>query len=374
MGPLCPSRPESIKFLREGTDWLFRTFPDIGGVNLENGDWVSCHCERCMAQKAKPENDASFYWDMMASQVDAVRIGLKHDPDAWMTFATYTPFTEDLIRRDLKTAMKSKAAQAVKYPPRFLNQYDPRAIAQWTVTWMHHPNMWPADATVPPGRLKHHIAFTHLNSYYCMKKTDPDRWWSEPNSTYDEGSEVLFFQIPRAVKGGFEGFVIKGFSGSASPQHDLFYLTFEELTWYPDSTPERFFEHRLTEVYGGAARARQFLKMLRNTTKDPAEILADKAKAEAAAVATERDPRVSLRWRNLAGELGRRVNWRRRWRRRAKSGMGSYEDELRGIEDCKYFSEIAHARGMRIGVPRVRLNRAEPKAECTLISVSSFKK
>lgn len=305
-GAMTACHPESVKFYRDGAEWLFTTFPDIGGVNLENGDWVECWNDDCVAARADPENDPSFYWDMMASQRDIIEVGLKHNPDAWMTFATYTPFTERLIRRDLGNAMKKNLAQGVVYPPRFLNQVDPRSIAHWTVTGMDSTYHWPDDGGPPPGRLSHHIAFTHANSFYGPK-TNPDRWWAEPNASFDEGSPLLFFHIPQAVKTSFEGYVIKGFVGDASPQNELFYLAFEELTWHPNSTPERFFETRLTKIYGGAERATAFLDMLRKTTKVPAKILADRVRAEREAHATEKDPRVSRRWLNLAGELRRRA-------------------------------------------------------------------
>ena len=83
--------PESVQFYQDGAEWLFTTFPDIGGVNLENGDWTECWNDDCVAARADPENDPSFYWDMMASQRDIIEVGLKHNPDAWMTFATYHP-------------------------------------------------------------------------------------------------------------------------------------------------------------------------------------------------------------------------------------------------------------------------------------------
>jgi hypothetical protein len=303
---ITPCNPESVKFFREGAEWLFTTFPDIGGVNLENGDWMSCWNDDCSAAKSLPENDPNFYWDMIASQRDIIEIGLRHQPDAWMTFATYTPFTEPLIRRDLTTAMKQKLAKAVVYPPHFLDQVDPRSIAQWTVSGMNGEAIWPANSGPPPGRLKHHIAFTHTNSFYGQKY-DAARWWAEPNATFDESSPILFFQIPQAIKTGFEGFVIKGFVGDVSPANELFYLAAEELLWNPQSTPEAFLKNRLSVAYGGTERAEHFVKMLRNTTRDVAQIRSDEAAATSEERATQSDPRVSRRWHNLSKELGRRA-------------------------------------------------------------------
>ena len=303
---IAACHPDSVQFFREGAEWMFTTFPDIGGVNLENGDWMSCWNEPCAEEKAKPENDPNFYWDMMASQRDIIEVGLKHQPDAWMTFATYTPFTEELILRDLRRGIEGKLAKGAVYPPRFLDQVDPRSIAQWTVSGMNGDVIWPDDATPNVGRLKHHVAFTHLNSYYGQKY-EAERWWTEPNATFDEASPILFFQIPQAIRTGFEGFVVKGFIGDASPMNELFYLAFEELTWHPDSTQERFFETRLVKAYGGVEQARLYLRILRDTTKQPAKLQADLREAKSQALATGHDPRVARRWHNLASELKRRA-------------------------------------------------------------------
>ena len=53
---LCPSEPANQAWLREGVHWLFETF-DLGGVNLECGDFMVCHCSRCRAQRAAMDGD-----------------------------------------------------------------------------------------------------------------------------------------------------------------------------------------------------------------------------------------------------------------------------------------------------------------------------
>ena len=53
----CPLHPAFRDWLSEGLDWLFREF-EIGGVNLENGDFVVCECPRCRDHRASwPETD-----------------------------------------------------------------------------------------------------------------------------------------------------------------------------------------------------------------------------------------------------------------------------------------------------------------------------
>lgn len=50
----CPSAPETIDWMEEAVSWLAETF-EIGGVNIESGDYGVCDCERCTARR---DNDA----------------------------------------------------------------------------------------------------------------------------------------------------------------------------------------------------------------------------------------------------------------------------------------------------------------------------
>ena len=79
-GTPCPSDPTFQQWLREGADWYFTTLKDIGGVNLEHGDFFQCHCPDCKKQRSLPENDKNYHWDMMATQVPVIQRGMKINP------------------------------------------------------------------------------------------------------------------------------------------------------------------------------------------------------------------------------------------------------------------------------------------------------
>jgi len=111
----------------------------------------------------------------------------------------------------------------------------------------------------------------------------------------------------RAAESGMHGIAIYGERGAVSPANELNYLALEYFGWYPDHAWEQFVEHRLSAAYGGATRARQFLAMLTNTTRDPSEIREGKKKADATADEPSLDLRQRRRWRNLGAELSRRA-------------------------------------------------------------------
>ncbi len=293
---ICPSRAENQDWLRRGTQWFFESLPDIGGVNLENGDLMECFTPDCVAAKSRPENDPSFFWDMMATQKAVVETAARIRPDAWLTFATYTGFREPSIR-----SLKG----APQYPPRFLNQYPPAAICQWTFTGLLSETLWPLHERPPQAAFAEHIGLLHQGSIWGAP-TEPGRWWAAPGAMLDDCSTAIRFACARAKACGFAGVVLTGQTGPASPANELNFLAFEYFSWRPERTYEQFIDDRLAAACGGAQRARRFLALLRNTTRVAEEIEADRQSALAAAAAPDLEPRQQIRWRNLADELARR--------------------------------------------------------------------
>jgi hypothetical protein len=295
-GMLCPTKPENQQWLREGAEWLFTNLPDIGGINLENGDFMTCQNEACKLERAKPENDPNCFWDMMASQKPILEVAKRMRPDGWMTFATYVGFTEPAVR---------SIGQRVAYPPKFLQQMPDNAICQWTFTKMTDAQTWPNGAKPPAASFKEHVGLLHHGSIWGLP-VDPARWWASPGAWADEYSTILPFVSQRAASSGVNGIVITGQTGAQFPVHDLNYVALEYFTWHPDRSYQQFRKDRLDVCYGGADRADLFLKLLRGTSKLPAEIEAGRQQAIQAGAAKDLDVRQHARWKNLADELARR--------------------------------------------------------------------
>jgi len=58
---ICPTHPAFVDWLQEGMQWLFREF-NLGGANLENGDFLVCHCARCRERLADWPKDEPAFW------------------------------------------------------------------------------------------------------------------------------------------------------------------------------------------------------------------------------------------------------------------------------------------------------------------------
>ncbi len=294
---ICPSKPENQQWLREGTRWLLRECPDIGGVNLENGDLMECYCADCVAAKARPENDPNFLWDMMYTEVPVIEEIKRLRPDLWATFASYVGFSESGLRH-----LKDNP----RYPPRFLKQFPAGSICQWTYTGMTDPRSWPEGLKPPPGAFRDHIGLLHHGSIWGAP-VDPKRWWSAPAAMLDDCSTAIQFTCRRVAEEQLPGLVIKGQTGPVSPANEINYLAFEYFSWHPQRSYDQFVVDRLAFCYGDEALARQFVKLLHNTTRDASEVEADRETAEAISQRGDLEVRQQRRWRNLADELRRRL-------------------------------------------------------------------
>jgi hypothetical protein len=208
---LCPSKPQNIQWLREGTKWFFDNLPDVGGMNLENGDWMLCSTDDCNAARSKEGADHNFLWDQLQTYRPVLEEAGKLRPDAWMIFATYIGFTESDFQAEMQTARKRGFATSANWPPQLLQSLPGNGIAQWTLTNQatNFKAYWPEGAPLPSGKVRQHIGLLHQGSIWGAA-TDASRWWAAPGGTLDEISPLLAQVCTRGVSSGLDGLVMKG--------------------------------------------------------------------------------------------------------------------------------------------------------------------
>ncbi len=285
---ICPSKPENQQWLRDGIKWFFETLPDIGGANLENGDCYCCQTDDCREARARPGQEASFYWDQAMTYRPVVETAAEVRPDAWMLFATYSSFNAGAL-------------------PRYVAGMPGNAVCQWTLTGLTPTDGWPESLRPPQAGVADHIGYLKLAST-AVGPSRATRWWAgPPGGAWDEVAELIATACRRIHAAGMQGLVLYGELGAASPANELNYLALEHFSWSPQSSWDEFVTRRLSVCYGGEDRSRLFVRILRDETSNRLQIRANREEALALAQDASLDIRQRQRWGNLAVELARRA-------------------------------------------------------------------
>ena len=287
IGYLCPSIPEVQAYWRRAGGWLAEALPELDGLYLENGDFMMCPCDVCAAARALPENDTRFYWDMMASSVPFIEGSSASQPDWNYVYATYTGFGPEAL---------AKGTDHV--PPRFPEQFPTDAICQWTVTGLNESN-WPEDLKAPTQRS---VGLFHSPSVWGTPDGE-DRWWAGPGSSHDDASRLVRFYCNRMAETGFEGLIVKGMKNHHSPGPMLTYLALGEFSWHPDRTIEEWETERLGRLFGGRENAATYLRLARDSSRDPEARREMIVEAVGIANSPELSPRARPYWQDLVTEL-----------------------------------------------------------------------
>lgn len=228
---LCPSKPENVQWLQDGCRWLFETF-DIGGVNLEIGDFFVCHCADCRAARAAIPGDApDHYKDMAISIAPVAAVAHEIAPDAWISYATYTGFTP----------------QMATAPPGWVDLIPPQTICQWTLGGMVGGNAWPEGLRPPTAR---NVGFLPWGN----KST---------NSVHEFYTERIRDVCRRAADAGFLGLVTYGEDPDTIFSMKLFYEAWSYFLEHPRARLDEFASERLAEWFRSEAAAREFLRLAR---------------------------------------------------------------------------------------------------------------
>lgn len=287
----CPSAPETIEWMEEAVSWLAETF-DIGGINIESGDYGVCGCDRCVARR---KNDA-----------EAARRRDDHG-DSW----SHTDMAENFPR--LYRAAKAKKPDLWIYcEMQWDNLLDPVASD--------------AQTSLPPGAIYQHTANrsfwnrlrTELKRDYVEAlPTQPNvlrcqfacQWnGDERTERYALNARVFADMATVADKVGMDGLTVWGEVSSYCATAELSYLAFARFCWDPTLTWERFLDEDLAPRLGGGEAARRFVEIAEEIDANqtlPVSRLAE-LRATTLAASMAGDGEVARRWLTLGEQIARR--------------------------------------------------------------------
>ena len=272
---VCPSNPLFKEWISEGVNWLFREF-DIGGCNFENGDFFSCYCDKCQAQKENwPKSDPNFFrYQAMCYQsaLDTAKSIFENNNDLLITWATYCGFIPEklAVEKDKPESFVTKMGTS---RPEMFNRLSYEGIAQWTLTRMvrekeislmdfldngtpdtiYDNPSWLKGITPPSKRS---TGFVHQGSQWDYSP------WESKSTRYSLILGRIKEACLRAYESGLEGVSIHGELTSRHIPAALNYLAFSHFTHWPYDTLRKFGEITLGEVFNNPCEGEDYVEIL----------------------------------------------------------------------------------------------------------------
>lgn len=286
----CPSRPENQQWMEDGIAWLAETC-EIGGVNIEAGDYGVCGCPLCQARRAEREDARRRHgyaesWshadmaDFYPRLFEAVR---SRRPDAWV----YSEIQWDnLLDREAQQPLRALPDEGI-YQHTFNRPYWERVERELTREYVE--------------RLP-----TRTNVFRCQFACQ----WNGGRRTerYFFNGRDWMAMARKAAETGVAGLTVWGEASPYLAATEFGYLAFARFSWDPSLTWERFVAEELAPRLGGDAAADHFLALTEANDRAPsldADALG-RMQVEALDASRGVEPDAGRRWLTLADRIARR--------------------------------------------------------------------
>ena len=241
----CPSRKENQEYMVESVNWLFKTLPGLGGVQMESGDTGVCVCELCTKRRLKPAS--VFSWEDMAMMyplaVEAIR---SEKPDAFIICETYShPEIWDEPEKipgfgDGRPAWSDES----------LAKFPEGVYVQWAGDQYFKPSSakkWTSAGNIPIKAKQ--IMRAHFGTYWRGLRGELAIDW-------------IADMVQQSMKHGIDGISIFGEVSPFETGAELNYLAFENYgsITNPNADLDIFLEDVAGPQLGGEQAAKVFLK------------------------------------------------------------------------------------------------------------------
>jgi hypothetical protein len=286
----CPSAPETMAWMEDGVAWLAETF-DLGGINIEAGDYGVCGCDRCVARRANEAEaarrvddygDSWSHTDMADNFPRLYRTAKAIKPDLWL----YSEIQWDNL-------LDPVAHEAQRRLPR-------GGIYQHTTNRTY----W--------GRIQRELTRAYVESL----PTQPNvlrcqfacQWNGDERSERYALNARVFSDMARLCGArGLQGLTVWG---EPSPYHatvELSYLAFARFSWDPTLTWERFLAEDVAALLGGLEAAEEFVRIAEELDAHQVLPLERLRSLREAAMAHRAGDEAGRRWLSLEDQVARRM-------------------------------------------------------------------
>ncbi len=286
----CPSAPETMAWMEEGVAWLTETF-ELGGINIEAGDYGVCGCDRCVARRANEaessrriddHGDSWSHTDMADSFPRLYQTATAIKPDLWL----YSEIQWDNLLDPVAHEAQRRLPRGGIYQHTTNRTYWGRIQRELTRDYM-------ASLPTQPNVLRCQFA--------CQWNGD------ERSERYALNARVFSDMARLCADRGMEGLTVWG---EPSPYHatvELSYLAFARFSWDPTLTWGRFIAEDAAPLLGGVEAAEEFVRIAEEIDAHQLLPLERLASLRDAAMGHRASDEAGRRWLSLEDQIARRL-------------------------------------------------------------------
>lgn len=239
----CPSQKEMRDFVVESMDWVFRTIPELGGVQMESCDSGLCQCPACRERRGDKYLEP---WvsiaDMAGIYPAAVEAVYRNNPDALVICETYHHFLDpECGYMSDPTCENAKA---------LLNM--PKSVTwQWKCDKQLRDGSWTENDSLPESmRGFHHVMRSHCGT----------QWWGTRDAL---DLERIRRQCRLSAAAGIDGVSMFGESSPFNTGAEMNYLALEYFADDPTASTEAFQKDVMAPLLGGENAAALYTELSR---------------------------------------------------------------------------------------------------------------
>jgi hypothetical protein len=279
----CPSKKETQDYVARSCEWLFKTLPTLGGVQMETGDTGVCHCAQC--KERRKYDAAGFSWEDMALMypiaTDAIR---SVSPKAMIVCETYTnpePYPDPKKQGSFGEGRPSWADECLDRFPRDV-------FVQWVCDQFVHPYVkksglkWTKAGSVS-NKDRRNIMRAHFATYWMGRRNELSVDW-------------IAEMIQKSMAANFDAISLFGEMSPVNSGPELNYLALENYgsADNPKADLNLFLEKVAAPLLGGPEEAKKYLRYARLLDDDKAKI--PEALTDIYAQCGKFPPKIAHRW------------------------------------------------------------------------------